>query len=295
MDYVWTSGIEAYPSACSSLRCAWEAARDSVHRAQVVSESETAHSSTHQTYNVNDRVCRLLPPSSQGNKLQYIYAGPYRVSEVLSEGRYRLTDLENKMLDDVFDVSQLRAYRTVVDASELCPDEFLVDELMSHRGQGRQRQFQVKWRGYPRSQATWEPRSELMRRCADMVREYEAGLASSTRARRNAPPPSGTAPVGGTAESARPPRASPSQYESDDVPSIARFARGRWEYARYVATPRGRSLRWFQPSAFTESELDSAHFHQLREAASAGQADVAAVIQWELNGVPRCSPSSCSV
>ena len=65
------------------------------------------------------------------------------------------------------------------------------------------------------------------------------------------------------------------------LPSSARFARGRWEYGRLVATPRGRTLRWFQPSAFTQDELDSAHFHKLRTDASAGQADVA-VIELEL-------------
>ena len=29
------------------------------------------------------------------NKLDYVYAGPYRVEAVLDNGRYRLTDLEN--------------------------------------------------------------------------------------------------------------------------------------------------------------------------------------------------------
>ena len=33
---------------------------------------------------------------------------PYRVKEVLSDRRYRLDDLENQMISDVFDVSQLR-------------------------------------------------------------------------------------------------------------------------------------------------------------------------------------------
>ena len=77
------------------------------------------------------------------------------------------------------------------------------------------------------------------------------------------------------------------EYESDDMPSIARFARGRWEYGRLIATPRGRKLRWFQPTAFTAEELESANFRQLRETAtaeSAGQAEVVAVIEWELDG-----------
>ena len=221
----------------------------------------------------------------------YLYSGPYRISEVLSGGRYCLRDLENNILSDTFDASQLRPYRTVVDAEELCPDEYLVEELMSHRGDGPRRRFQVKWRGYARSKATWEPRAELLRRCDDLVHEYEARLpaaltATSRRQQRDSRS-SGradvTPPAGDLSPAPTPPP--PNQYESDDVPSTARFARGRWEYGRYVATPRGRSLRWFQPSAFTTDQLDNAHFRQLRTAASAGQADVAAIIHWELAGV----------
>ena len=266
------------------LRGAWEAARDAVHRSQVENASETTRRSYVQLFKENDRVCRLLPPADVGNKLQYLYAGPYRIAEVLSEGRYRLKDLENKLMSDVFDASQLRPYRSEVDAEELQPDEYLVDELMGHRGDGPNRTFQVKWRGYARAQATWEPRAELMRRCEELVEAYEAQLTL--------PPPRPrrvrTAPMGelltstGAAAPATVAR-SPDNYESDNVPSTARFVRGRWEYGRVIATPRGRSLRWFQSSAFTAGELDNAHFSQLRLTATAGQAAMVNLIQWELN------------
>ena len=80
-------------------------------------------------------------------------------------------------MSDVFDASQLRPYHTQVDAEELQPDEYVVDELMSHRGDGAHRKFQVKWRGYSRGQATWEPRAELLRRCGELVEAYEAQLS----------------------------------------------------------------------------------------------------------------------
>ena len=130
------------------------------------------------------------------NKLQYIYSGPYRVAEVLSGGRYVLRDLENRLLSDTFDVSQLRAYRTVVDAEDVQADEYIVDELMAHRqAAGDLRQFQVKWRGYPRSQATWEPREELMRRCSELVEQYESQLpAPKPRRERARPAPAADLP-----------------------------------------------------------------------------------------------------
>ena len=58
----------------------------------------------------------------------------------------------------------------------------------------------------------------------------------------------------------------PAPQASDDLPSCACKRRGKWEYGRYIATPRGRTLRWFMARAFTEAELESAHFRALREA-----------------------------
>ena len=263
------------------LKWAWEAARDTVHRSQTEHESTTSQTSLARAYELEDRVCRLLPPSAVGNKLQYIYAGPYRVAEVLSTGRYRLRDLENKMLTDVFDTSQLRAYRARVDAEELQADEYLVDEIMGHRDRpNTEREFQVKWRGYARAQSTWEPRSELMRRCDDLVHAYENTLEAVAQ---RVPKPKRRAVRAGDELLVHPrqPTRPQSEYESDDMPSSARFARGRWEYGRLIATPRGRTLRWFQPSAFTQDELDSTHLQKLRTDASAGQADVA-VMELEL-------------
>jgi hypothetical protein len=34
-------------------------------------------------------------------------------------------------------------------------------------------QYLVKWKGYPRSEATWEPRSQLMKHAQDVVNNWE--------------------------------------------------------------------------------------------------------------------------
>ena len=116
-------------------------------------------------------MCRRLP--GHANKLQYQYAGPYRVAEVLSSGRYRVTDTENRMVKDEMHVSNLRPYRTVVDAVPLTADEYVVDSILTRRGGASSTQFLVKWRGYSRKETTWEPRGELVRRCADLVEAFE--------------------------------------------------------------------------------------------------------------------------
>jgi hypothetical protein len=134
--------------------------RDSVRR-----------SNTDIKFKVGDRVCRRIPGHS--NKLQFFFSGPYRVLEVLSDSRYRLRDLENRIVKDEDHISNLRPYLTITDEVELEEDEYIVEELINRRGTKAKREYLVKWRGYPRSKSTREPALELRRRCADLVDEYD--------------------------------------------------------------------------------------------------------------------------
>jgi len=56
-------------------------------------------------------------------------------------------------------------------------EEFEVEQLLGHKlvneDGNREDKFLVKWRGYDNSHNTWEPRSELMRNCRDLVLNYE--------------------------------------------------------------------------------------------------------------------------
>ena len=231
------------------------------------------------TYQPGDRVCRLL--FDNANNLMYKYAGPYRVEVRLPNGRYRLKDLENKMLDEDFNVANLRPYRTQVDAEALKDDEYIVDRLLETRGTGRQRQFKVKWRGYPLSAATWVGRAELMRRCEELVLEMERERAAAAHAPDDAPgaaaEPLDVMPPVAAADAGAAPR-DENAYHSDDTPTTARFVRGQWSYGRYVATPRGRQLRWFAPSAFTTDEIESDVFEALRTRARQGMDPVAVTV-----------------
>ena len=287
---------------------AWSAASDAYYAAQSEAMADKASKTHNHVFKVDDRVARLLP--GRENKLRYLWSGPYRIAEVMPDGRYRLRDLENNQLGDEFDASNLRPYRTVVDEEDLQPDEYVIDYIFGRRDRRGAREYRIKWRHYPRSQATWEPRAEIERRAASLVEEYEASLLNADESDRentpspaarplrktshakppsgSMPPPAGSdVPPSSHEEEASPPIAPPHQYDSDDLPIDAKFERGQWSYGRYVATPRGRKLRRFQPSAFTPAELDSPHFADLRNQWLASNPQLVAVVSCHFSaGVP---------
>ena len=169
---------------------AWQAAHDASKSQQSSSASDTVSSSPGSVtrYQVGDRVARKLYGAA--NKLEYLYAGPYRVTEVLDNGRYRLQDLENKHIFDEFDVSNLRPYRTPTEKGELTADEYIVDKLLDRRRRQRVTEYLIKWRGYPKSQATWEPREELERRCEDLLAAYDSAHPPTAKAKPKVVSPS---------------------------------------------------------------------------------------------------------
>ncbi len=53
---------------------------------------------------------------------------------------------------------------------------WIVEELLDHRGQerkGQKRTYRVRWRGYPPSHDTWEPRDVLLQDVPDLVHDYD--------------------------------------------------------------------------------------------------------------------------
>ena len=122
------------------------------------------------------------PANSLANK----YAGPYRIDEVIGKGRYRVRDLENRLIYNEIDVSNLRPYKTLTDEEDLTPDEYVIEELIDRRVVKGKRSYLAKYLGFPRNQAEWTSRTELARRCEDLMDEYDALHPISKKGKRAA-------------------------------------------------------------------------------------------------------------
>ena len=169
------------------LLTAWAAARDATLDAQSDTVGDTTRTKdTHLMFLPGERVCRRKP--GHANKLEYDYTGPYRrVEAALGAGKYSLRDLENKLVKGDIHISNLKPYYTITDLEPVEQDEYLIDSLLDRRGLGRDRHYLVKWRGFSRKEATWEPRTELMRRCADLVDAFDLQPAQKPKLGKSSP------------------------------------------------------------------------------------------------------------
>jgi hypothetical protein len=121
------------------------------------------------------------------HKLDVRRTGPFAIQEKVGDSAYRLTLPPGWRVHPVFHVSLLRP--AVID-EQLHPqltddtmrpppdvvgghEEYEVEYLTGRRTVRRQVQYFVKWKGYPASESTWEPRSELMKHASDVVLKYE--------------------------------------------------------------------------------------------------------------------------
>jgi hypothetical protein len=238
----------------------------------------------------NERV--LLHRAGILPKLAVEWEGPFRVARSLGTDNYELRDLHSRRGHPSIHVSRLRPYLTITDEEKLAPDEFIVDYLMDRRDvklpNGRtQRQYKVKWRGYPRAEASWQPREGLMLRekLAEEVKAMDAEKDASTTAPGTArepvqPPAPAPAPepAPSSTEKTEPTHPPPSTADrtstqaDSSFPSAAKMVKGVWHY-QFEPTADNRlsrvgQARWYPAYKFTAEELTQfSHIHPAMPAA----------------------------
>ena len=61
--------------------------------------------------------------------------------------------------------------------------EYEVEGILWHQGTGARRRYLVLWKGYPLTEATWEPESHLTN-APDILEEYLRRVAARNRGKR---------------------------------------------------------------------------------------------------------------
>jgi transposase InsO family protein len=109
--------------------------------------------------------------------------GPFTITEVLGPVTYRLKLPKTWRVHDVFHAALLRLYRE----NEVYGENFTkpppelegkeeayeVETILNHRKRGRGYQYFIKWRGYPISDASWEPEHAFLND-GNTLKQYKA-------------------------------------------------------------------------------------------------------------------------
>lgn len=116
---------------------------------------------------VGDMVFVHYSPEAGSSKLESNWRGPYKVVEVIQEGDNNYYHVMNARYDRPMrcHISRLRKARVSADNldsesifwASLRPGTDLVDEILDHAGSGKRLAFLVKWSGWDRLYATWQP------------------------------------------------------------------------------------------------------------------------------------------
>ncbi len=107
--------------------------------------------------------------------------GPFRIKEKISDLAYKLELPENIKIHPVVHVSSLEPFYEdekfrrkqeppppVIINNE---EEYEVEKILDERKYYGKKQYLIKWKGYPLSEASWEPESNL--NCPDLIKEFK--------------------------------------------------------------------------------------------------------------------------
>lgn len=108
--------------------------------------------------------------------------GPFKITEVIGPVTYRINLPATWKIHNVFHATLLRQYKEndiyganfgrplpeVIEGEEV----YDVEMILKHRRRGRGYQYHVKWKGYPISEATWEP-EDVFSDDGNMLTQYK--------------------------------------------------------------------------------------------------------------------------
>ena len=129
-----------------------------------------------------------LKTKRPSKKLDHVKVGPFLIKRVRGPVNYELQLPEGSKVHPVFHISLLEKadakipLATTFEYEAQEDEEYEVEKILRKQTN----QYLIKWKGYPESENTWEPKENLLPNSAKMLREFEAS-ESAAIARRALP------------------------------------------------------------------------------------------------------------
>jgi hypothetical protein len=161
-------------------------ARQAIQKAQEVMKMGNSGNKKFRPYQEGDQVwlegtnLKTLYPSAKLGPKRY---GPFKIMKQLSNAVYRLEIPRHWKIHNVFHANLITPYKEtelhgpnftrpppdLVDGEE----EFEVEKILDARPQGRGRKmhYLIKWKGYPTSDNSWEPRENV--KADKLIKEFQ--------------------------------------------------------------------------------------------------------------------------
>jgi hypothetical protein len=91
---------------------------------------------------------------TRGNKFEAAYEGPFKVLHRNKGGAYLLQDTDGNTMHRNFTPSELKLVSHEPDDTNT---SYQVEKILDHTGKPGSYKYLVKWKGYKKSESTWEP------------------------------------------------------------------------------------------------------------------------------------------
>jgi len=150
-------------------------AKQNLAVAQMRQQVDANKKRRHEDFEVGEKVyvstknLSHLPTASR--KLAYKYIGPFPIVKKIGDSAYQLSLPASYTMHDVFNVSLLKRSvpaeaDTPIEPPPLYYDRgdpcYTVENVIGHKGTGKNKRWLVKWKGYADADNTWEPKENLM-------------------------------------------------------------------------------------------------------------------------------------
>jgi hypothetical protein len=182
------SNTEISVLSVEDLRSVWKNVKDLITEAQT---AQSKYANVHRSDSVEFKEGDLVLLSTKNfntnfraknaHKFQSPYVGPFRIIQKISNVAFRLELPKAYAIHDVFYSGLLKKYvgnppEKIPDTQVILKDNtpgYIIEALLRRRKHRNSFQYLVKWLDYPEHEASWEPRSNLMKDVPDWVEEFD--------------------------------------------------------------------------------------------------------------------------